>query len=103
MIEGLVKYLFNAIFKLSQNTQFSCALEFFILNTIKILLVLPALSFAASFTRSCFTVEKKRKVLPHKKKFIGNILITLGQNFIRTRPVVNIPGIIIIEWNRAGR
>ena len=102
MIESLVEYIVNAIFKLSQNTQFSYALEFFILNTITILLLLPVIIFAASFTRSCFTVEKKRTVLPHKKKFIGNILITLGQNFIRTRAMVNIPGIIIIEWNRAG-
>jgi uncharacterized membrane protein YraQ (UPF0718 family) len=77
MIESFSKYVAYDIFKLSQNTHFSGALEFFIYDTIKIFILLSVIIFAISFIRSYFPPEKTRKILSHKKEFIGNILAAL--------------------------
>jgi hypothetical protein len=77
MIESFSKYVVYDIFKLSQNTHFSGALEFFIYDTIKIFILLSVIIFAISFIRSYFPPEKTRKILSHKKEFIGNILAAL--------------------------
>ena len=77
MIESFSKYVVYDIFKLSQNTHFSGALEFFIYDTIKIFILLSVIIFAISFIRSFFPPEKTRKILSHKKEFIGNILAAL--------------------------
>jgi uncharacterized membrane protein YraQ (UPF0718 family) len=77
MLSTFSKYVVYDLFKLSQNTHFSGALEFFIYDTIKILFLLAVIIFAISFIRSYFPPEKTRKILSHKKEFIGNILAAL--------------------------
>jgi uncharacterized protein len=71
------KYLVYDLFKLSQSSPFSAAVEFFIYDTIKIFLLLAVIIFVISFVRSYFPPEKTRKILSHKKEFIGNILASL--------------------------
>jgi uncharacterized membrane protein YraQ (UPF0718 family) len=77
MIESFSKYVVYDIFKLSQNTHISGELELFIYDTIKIFILLSVIIFAISFIRSYFPPEKTRKILSHKKEFIGNILAAL--------------------------
>jgi uncharacterized protein len=77
MLSDFSKYVVYDLFKLSMGTQFSGALEFFIYDTIKILMLLAVIIFAISFIRSFFPPEKTRKILAHKKEFIGNILAAL--------------------------
>jgi uncharacterized protein len=77
MLETFSRYIVYDLLKLSQNTHFSSALEFFIYDTIKIFLLLSVIIFAISFIRSYFPPEKTRKILSHKKEFIGNILAAL--------------------------
>ena len=77
MLSTFSKYVVYDLLKLSQNTRFSGALEFFIYDTIKILMLLAVIIFAISFIRSFFPPEKTRKILSHKKEFIGNILAAL--------------------------
>jgi uncharacterized protein len=77
VLSNFSKYVVYDLFKLSQNTHFSGALEFFIYDTIKIFLLLSVIIFAISFIRSFFPPEKTRKILSHKKEFIGNILAAL--------------------------
>jgi len=77
MMSNFSKYVVYDLFKLSQNTHFSGALEFFIYDTIKIFILLSVIIFAISFIRSFFPPEKTRKILSHKKEFIGNILAAL--------------------------
>jgi len=77
MLDTFSKYIVYDLLKLSANTRFSGALEFFIYDTIKILLLLTIIIFAISFVRSFFPPEKTRKLLSHRKEFIGNILAAL--------------------------
>jgi uncharacterized membrane protein YraQ (UPF0718 family) len=77
MLENFSRYIVYDLLKLSQNTHFSSALQFFIYDTIKIFILLSVIIFAISFIRSYFPPEKTRKILSHKKEFIGNILAAL--------------------------
>jgi uncharacterized membrane protein YraQ (UPF0718 family) len=77
VLSNFSKYVVYHIFKLSQNTHFAGALEFFIYDTIKIFMLLSVIIFAISFIRSFFPPEKTRKILSHKKEFIGNMLAAL--------------------------
>ena len=77
MLSNFSQYVVYELFKLSRGTQISGALEFFIYDTIKIFLLLAVIIFAISFVRSFFPPEKTRKILSHKKEFIGNILASL--------------------------
>ena len=74
MLNEFSKYVVYDLFKLSEGAQLSGALEFFIYDTIKIFMLLAVIIFAISFVRSFFPSEKTRKILSHKKEFIGNIL-----------------------------
>ena len=77
MLSNFSQYVVYDLFKLSRGTQISGALEFFIYDTIKIFMLLAVIIFAISFVRSFFPPEKTRKILSHKKEFIGNILASL--------------------------
>jgi uncharacterized protein len=77
MLETFSGYVVYNLLKLSHDTHFSGALEFFIYDIIKIFLLLSIIIFAISFVRSYFPPEKTRKILSHKKEFIGNILAAL--------------------------
>jgi uncharacterized protein len=77
MLETFSGYIVYDLLKLSQKAHFSGALEFFIYDTIKIFILLSVIIFAISFIRSYFPPEKTRKILSHKKEFIGNILAAL--------------------------
>jgi uncharacterized membrane protein YraQ (UPF0718 family) len=77
MLSNFSQYVVYDLFKLSPGTQISGALEFFIYDSIKIFMLLAVIIFAISFVRSFFPPEKTRKILSHKKEFIGNILASL--------------------------
>jgi len=77
MLGSFSKYIVYDLFSLSPDTHLSGALEFFIYDTIKIFILLSVIIFAISFIRSFFPPEKTRKILSHKKEFIGNILAAL--------------------------
>jgi uncharacterized protein len=77
VLSNFSKYVVYDLLRLSQNTRFSGALEFFIYDTIKIFILLTVIIFAISFARSYFPPERTRKILSHKKEFIGNILAAL--------------------------
>jgi uncharacterized protein len=77
MLGTFSKYIVYDLLGLSPDTHLSGALEFFIYDTIKIFILLSVIIFAISFIRSFFPPEKTRKILSHKKEFIGNILAAL--------------------------
>ncbi|HEY3278600.1 MAG TPA: permease [Syntrophorhabdaceae bacterium] len=77
MLSSFSKYVVYDLFRMAPNTNLSGALEFFIYDTIKIFLLLMVIIFAISLVRSFFPPEKTRKILSHKREFIGNILAAL--------------------------
>jgi uncharacterized protein len=77
MLGSFSKYIVYNLFGFSSGTHLSGALEFFIYDTVKIFILLSVIIFVISFIRSFFPPEKTRKILSHKKEFIGNILAAL--------------------------
>src|SRR5512147_2576349 len=58
-------------------TRLADAAEFFIYDIIKIFLLLSVIIFVVSVIRSYFPPERTKRILSHKKEFIGNILAAL--------------------------
>ena len=77
MLKIFADYLVYDLFGMAQGTRLSGALEFFIYDTIKIFLLLSVIIFAVSVIRSYFSPERTKRILSHKRDFIGNILAAL--------------------------
>jgi uncharacterized protein len=77
MFEGISKWFVYDLLGLAHGSRISSALDFFLYDTVKIFILLAVIIFAISFVRSYFPPEKTRKILSHKKEFIGNILAAL--------------------------
>jgi len=77
MLKVLAHYLVYDLFGMARGTRLSGALEFFIYDTIKIFLLLSVIIFAVSVIRSYFSPERTKRILSHKREFIGNILAAL--------------------------
>ncbi len=74
MLKAFTHYLVFSVFGLTQGSRLTDALEFFIYDTIKIFLLLAFIIFAVSVIRSYFPPERTKRILTHKRVFIGNIL-----------------------------
>jgi len=77
MLKAFAFYMVYEVFGMAQGERLSGALEFFIYDTIKIFLLLSVIIFIVSIIRSYFPPERTKKILSHKKEFIGNILAAL--------------------------
>jgi len=77
MLKTFAEYVVYGLLGMEKGKAFSDALEFFIYDTIKIFLLLAVIIFIVSFIRSFFPPEKTKRILSHKKEFIGNILAAL--------------------------
>jgi len=77
MLKTFAHYLVYELLGMTQGTRLSGALEFFIYDTIKIFLLLSVIIFAVSVIRSYFSPERTKRILSHKREFIGNILAAL--------------------------
>jgi uncharacterized protein len=77
MLQDFADYITYSVFGLERGAALSNALDFFIYDTIKIFLLLSTIIFLVAVIRSYFSPEKTRRILSHKKEFIGNILAAL--------------------------
>ncbi|MEW6002385.1 MAG: permease [Nitrospirota bacterium] len=77
MLKNFSKYITYNLLGLEDGTYFANAIDFFIYDTIKIFLLLSIIIFVISIIRSHFPPEKTKRILSHKKEFIGNILAAL--------------------------
>lgn len=77
MLKAFASYITYDLVRLDQGSRLADALNFFIYDTIKIFLLLSVIIFAVSIVRSYFPPEKTKRILSHKKEFIGNILAAL--------------------------
>jgi uncharacterized membrane protein YraQ (UPF0718 family) len=76
VLKEFAHYVVYSFFGMVQG-RLSGALEFFIYDTIKIFLLLSVIIFAVSFIQSYFPPERTKRILSHKREFIGNILAAL--------------------------
>lgn len=77
MLKALASYITYDLIKLDHGSRLADALNFFIYDTIKIFLLLTVIIFIVSLIRSYFPPEKTKRILSHRKEFIGNILAAL--------------------------
>ncbi|HUH65875.1 MAG TPA: permease [Syntrophales bacterium] len=77
MIRAFADWLTYRIFGILAGTHLADAVNFFIYDTIKILLMLTAIIFIVSIIRSFFPPEKVKKILASKVEFVGNVLASL--------------------------
>ena len=77
MLKEFSQYVVYSLFNIQLGSRLAGAVEFFIYDTIKIFLLLAVIIFAVSVIRSYFPPERTKRILSHKKEFIGNILAAL--------------------------
>lgn len=74
MLKAFSSYITYDLLGLDRTPRLADALNFFIYDTIKILLLLTVIIFIVSVIRSYFPPERTKRILSHKREFIGNIL-----------------------------
>ncbi|HAS53720.1 MAG: hypothetical protein A2X56_11135 [Nitrospirae bacterium GWC2_57_13] len=77
MLKDFADRLVYSIFGMEQGSRLADVVNFFIYDTIKIFLLLSVIIFVISFVRSYFPPERTKRILSHKREFIGNILAAL--------------------------
>jgi len=77
MLRNFAEYLVYDVIHLEYSSRLADALVFFIYDTNKIFLLLSVIIFVVSIIRSYFPPEKTKRILSHKKVFMGNILAAL--------------------------
>jgi uncharacterized protein len=70
----LSRWLAHTVLRASPDTRFGSALEFFIFDTPKVLLLLTLIVFVVGVLRSFFTPEKTRAILAGRRESTGNLL-----------------------------
>jgi uncharacterized protein len=77
MLKDFAHFVVYSLFKMQSGTRLADAVEFFVYDTIKIFLLLSVIIFVVSIVRSYFPPERTKRILSHKREFIGNILAAL--------------------------
>ena len=76
-IQLFADWLTYSFFRIVPETLLASAVNFFIFDTIKIILLLFVIIFMVSIIRSFLPKDKIRDILSHEKKYVGNILASL--------------------------
>jgi len=76
-IKLLANWLTDVVFRLKDAGILREAVNFFIYDTIKILILLSVIIFVVSIIRSFLPPEKIRHILTRKNRFVGNILAAI--------------------------
>ncbi len=76
-LEKLVDWLTYQVFGIAQDSLLGNAINFFIFDTIKILILLIVIIFVVSIIRTYLPPEKIRNILSHKNQYVGNVLASL--------------------------
>lgn len=77
MFNNISQYIVYNMFGLTRGSKLGSALDFFLYDTAKILILLLVIIFLISFVRSFFPPQKTRKILARKGEFTGNVLAAL--------------------------
>ena len=76
-LENISKWVIYEVLKLDPSLKISSAIQFFVFETPKVLILLALIVFVVGIIRTFFTPERTRKFLSGKKEFTGNILAAL--------------------------
>ena len=73
-LQSLSSWITHSLLNLSADTHFGSAMEFFIYETPKVLMLLALVVFGVGMLRSFVTPERTRKILTGKRESVGNVL-----------------------------
>lgn len=76
-VQLFADWLTYSVFDVAKETLLASAVNFFIFDTIKILILLAIIIFIVSIIRSFLPPEKIRTILSSEKKYFGNFLASL--------------------------
>jgi len=77
MLKQFADYLVFNLMGLTPGSRLGEALNFFIYDTVKIFLLLSTIIFVVAIIRSSFPPEKTKRILSHKREYVGNVLAAL--------------------------
>lgn len=77
MIQWFADFVVYQLFQITEGSKLGDALNFFIYDSLKIIVLLSLMIFTISFIRSYFPPERVQKFLSGKKLFVGNILASI--------------------------
>jgi uncharacterized protein len=77
VLKQFADYLVFTLFSLQPGSRSGEALNFFIYDTVKIFLLLTAIIFVVAIIRTSFPPERTKRLLSHKREYLGNILAAL--------------------------
>jgi uncharacterized membrane protein YraQ (UPF0718 family) len=76
-LRPLSRFLTYDLFALAAGSRFASAIEFFLYDTPKVLLLLVLVVYGVGVIRTFFTPEKTRKILAGRHESVGNVLAAL--------------------------
>lgn len=77
MLKEFADYVTYTLLKLAPTSHLGDALNFFIYDTLKIFLLLTTIVYVVAIIRAYFPPEKTKRILSHKREYIGNIMAAL--------------------------
>ena len=77
MLKSFADYLVFSILGLIPGSRSGEALNFFIYDTLKIFLLLTVIIYVVAIIRTSFPPEKTKRLLSHKREYVGNVLAAL--------------------------
>jgi uncharacterized protein len=76
-LQPVSAWLTYRLLRLPEDRHFSAAVEFFLIEVPKVLMLLTLVVFGVGIVRSFFTPERTRKILAGRRESVGNILAAL--------------------------
>ena len=77
MLKQFADYIVFTLLSLQPGSQCGEALNFFIYDTLKIFLLLAAIIYVVAIIRTSFPPERTKRLLSHKREYVGNVLAAL--------------------------
>ncbi len=76
-LEPLAKWVTYRLFSMAAGSRLASAVEFFVHEAPKVLMLLAVVVFGVGIVRSFFTPERTRRILAGKRETAGNVLASL--------------------------
>ena len=76
-LEAFSRYVTYTVLGFSQGTHLAAAVEFFIYDTPKVIMLLVIVVFGVGIVNTFFTPDRTRRILVGKRESIGNVLAAL--------------------------
>jgi uncharacterized membrane protein YraQ (UPF0718 family) len=77
MLKSFADYVVFTLIGLIPGSRSGEALNFFIYDTLKIFLLLTVIIYVVAIIRTSFPPEKTKRLLSHKREYVGNVLSAL--------------------------